>query len=317
LFSESRPIFRFSHSLKYCSDDSFHNYLGKNLIFNPDTEMLLRKWLNKPKCELTLTHWKMEVDHHAEQFPGEITRLRAKKIIVTGKSFEGVIQGFIKIKAYLHEELTLRNLSAKCFWQNSKFLDHRQDMLEQLYPQLKIKPRVVLVNVYLPPTVEGVLFIENLDSYHQAIQGIPEAAKNLALVYSAGFKLSAQRIRDKKGVSLHFHHVSHVQRQFTVWWHTSIIGSDTEWPVYFWGDLDYAGMEILKNLKQRFINMSAWQPGYQPMLQLLLDGEGHTPEMTGKQKQEDKGDTGCQYADTQLTPVMRETGCFVDQECVT
>ncbi|MBT4075489.1 MAG: hypothetical protein HOE78_02800, partial [Gammaproteobacteria bacterium] len=29
-------------------------------------------------------------------------------------------------------------------------------------------------------------------------------------------------------------------------------------PVWFWGDLDYSGMAILKVLRQRFENVQAW-----------------------------------------------------------
>ena len=52
------------------------------------------------------------------------------------------------------------------------------------------------------------------------------------------------------------------------------------------------------------------------MLELLLDGKGHTPEETGKQEQKDQGITGSIYADEILLPALRNCGRFIDQEWV-
>lgn len=83
---------------------------------------------------------------------------------------------------------------------------------------------------------------------------------------------------------------------------------------HFWGDLDYAGMGILKALRNSLPNLQAWQPGYQPMLEILENGGGHTPEQAGKIGQNDPGETGCGYSDFSLLPSLRKQGRFVDQE---
>ena len=142
---------------------------------------------------------------------------------------------------------------------------------------------------------------------------MPAIVDGMALVYSAGFKASAQRIRDLEGVSLHFSEYSCQQNseEFRQWW---IANGDTQWPVYFWGDLDYSGMGILANLKHRFENITAWQAGYQPMLELLLTGAGHDATTTGKQQQIDPKKTGCSFADSKLLPVLRKYRRFIDQE---
>jgi len=317
LFDEETPIFRFKACKKRDPFDPV--YLNARINFNPQSEVILRKWLNRPVVESALLQWKNLVNKYAPLFPGDVSRLSARKISVTGKKYEDVINGFVEIKQYINDELTLRNLSAKCFWQDSKFLDAKEELIRQLYPQIKIKLRAVLVNVFLPQNIKGVLFIENQDSYNQAVQGIPDKAQNLALVYSSGFKLSAQRSRQAKGVSLHFHCESdnNMKQQFITWWHdTRSAEIENDWAVYFWGDLDYAGMDILGTLKQRFNAIQAWQEGYRPMLEVLVNGGGHAPESTGKQEQKDAGETGCEYADKQLLPVLRETGRCVDQEVV-
>ena len=85
-------------------------------------------------------------------------------------------------------------------------------------------------------------------------------------------------------------------------------------PVYFWGDLDFAGMSILKGLRLSLPTLRAWEPGYQPLLELLESGGGHSVEQAAKQGQSDPGTSGCSYADQVLLPALRTHRRFVDQE---
>lgn len=313
LFDGEFPIFSFKKHNKLNHLDPI--YTNGRIRFNFESENLLRQWLNRPVSESELEQWKNLVEENKKEFTGDSSRLSARKIAVKGKSSEDIINGFIEIKEYLSDELTLRNLSARCFWQDSKFLDNREELITQLYPQLNIKFRPVLVSVYLPENIEGILFIENQDSYTQGVMGIPQTLKKYALVYSAGFKLSAQRIREKEGVSLHFHAGSNSMMKdlFIKNWYTADMHS---WPIYFWGDLDFSGMDILANLKRRFNSIVAWKEGYELMLDLLLSGKGHSPEETGKEAQRAVELTGCVYADKKLLPALRRYGRYVDQEWV-
>lgn len=319
LFSGDAQVFRFKKNKNNNSED--YEFIDARILFLPQAEAMLRLWLDRPAVESEQQIWKRLVNEYAQHFPGDSSRLSARKIDVVGKTFEDVLDGFVKLKQFLKNELTLRNLSAQCFWQDSKFLDSREEIITTLYPQLKIKARAVLVSVYLPKNIQGILFIENQDSYNQAIEGIPKAVENLALVYSSGFKLSAQRIRQPEGVSLHLHHKSEKQlnTQFIEWWFQSeddLAESINRWPVYFWGDLDFSGMDILFNLKLRFETVQAWQAGYQPMLEILLKGQGHKPEATSKLGQKNISHTGCDYADSKLLPALLELNRFVDQEVI-
>ena len=85
-------------------------------------------------------------------------------------------------------------------------------------------------------------------------------------------------------------------------------------PVRFFGDLDFAGMQILGSLREVFAQAEAWRPGYAKLATVLSAGDGHTPEAAGKGRQGDPGITGCAYADGVLLPLMRQSGRFVDQE---
>lgn len=85
-------------------------------------------------------------------------------------------------------------------------------------------------------------------------------------------------------------------------------------PVYFFGDLDHAGMQILASLREVFPQASAWRPGYVQLVSLLAAGAGHPPELAAKAQQTDPGRTGCAYADDELLPLLRSQGRFIDQE---
>ncbi len=96
-----------------------------------------------------------------------------------------------------------------------------------------------------------MLFIENQDSYIQALAGVPEEVNYLTVVYASGFRGSAERVRMSNGVSLYYHGTwnDSLKYQFESWWYGK---SASTWPIWFWGDLDYSGMAILKALRRIF-----------------------------------------------------------------
>jgi hypothetical protein len=85
-------------------------------------------------------------------------------------------------------------------------------------------------------------------------------------------------------------------------------------PVFFFGDLDYAGMQILGSLRTVFPGAAAWRPGYERLADVLMQGGGHAPAQAAKELQTDPGNTGCAFADGELLPLIRRHGRFVDQE---
>lgn len=84
--------------------------------------------------------------------------------------------------------------------------------------------------------------------------------------------------------------------------------------LYFWGDLDFSGLSILKSLRELFPELTAWKSGYSPMLDVIE--QGHLPKYSKKQNQKVLRSTGCQYADEVLVPAILKYGKFVDQEMV-
>lgn len=279
---------------------------GARLAFTLDCEDRLRAWLDRAATAPAMETWRRAVRRHAAAFPGGCAPLLQRRITLAGRDAEEVVAAIASL-GRLRGPLTLRQLSAYAFWGNSKVLDERGDLVAALFPALAIAERPIVVAVHLPPSPRGVLFIENQDTYTAATRGLPAAARDFALVYAAGFRGTAQRIRHRSGALLHFAGAIDARADFEQWWFDDgpLVGS-----CYFWGDLDFPGMQILKTLRQRFNDVTAWQPGYAPMLAALRTGSGYR---SGAADPQDLAPTGCPYADGVLLPAIRASG-QVDQE---
>jgi hypothetical protein len=286
---------------------------GARLAFPPQAEATLREWLQRPSETPAIQAWREAVEAEAAKgtFPGDIEPLLKRRITIPGISDAEVVAAFASI-GEIKTPFTLRQLSARHFNGDSKRLDEREPLLHALFPDLQLQPRPLLINVYLPPICNGVLFIENQDSYTLACEGRPHEAKGLALVYAAGFRGTAERLRQRDGVRLHYAGEGQSQWQIPLenWWFEQ---TEPPGPLAFWGDLDFAGMAILAALRQRFGNVTAWQPGYRPLLEQLRNHGGHALEAADKQNQTDPGTTGCDIADRELLPAIRTHG-GIDQE---
>lgn len=232
------------------------------------------------------------------------------------RAMSEVVARLNELRALKDESLLLREISSKLFWGMSKVLDKRQGMVAALLEldECPFPEAPVQLQVFLPPVgFRGVLFIENLTTYDQAVRSTSAAFDSLALVYASGFKGSAQRLRTPEGCSLFFSDRGGDTRDLRDGFKAWLFGKGTQ-PAHFWGDLDWSGLRILAAMRSSFPGLTAWQPGYGPMLLALQAGQGHSPEASEKKGQRALSDTGCAYADGHLVPALRETSRFVDQE---
>jgi hypothetical protein len=240
-----------------------------------------------------------------------------QKLEINGKTAEEIVERLNLLPVLIDEPLLLREVSAQLFWGQSKVLDNRQSLVAAIlnvdecpFPESPIQLQVFLPN----GDFSGVLFIENLVSFERAVRQATEHFSCLALVFASGFKGSAKRLRSPMGASVYFAGHGNLaelsSQRFLAWLFTG----NVKVPVWFWGDLDYAGMQILKSLRNSFDELEAWQPGYQPMLDVLLAGNGHAPDAAKKINQKSVDITGSSYADRYLLPAMISTGKFLDQE---
>ncbi len=224
--------------------------------------------------------------------------------------------------------MALREASARAFQGRSKVLDHREELLRLLgsAPGQFVEAPIQLL---LAPPVDAadggagafkdVLFIENLVTFeHMADARAPAWAESL-LVFAAGFRGSARRLRTRAGCRLYLRaRASEATLPAIEGWlfepAGDVRGGLAVTRVYFFGDLDHAGMQILASLREVFPLASAWRPGYAQLASLLAVGGGHPPELAAKAQQMDPGRTGCGYAVDELLPLLRSLGRFIDQE---
>lgn len=275
-------------------------YENAQLRLRPDVESRLREWLDVPREDPDLAAWRQAV---VEAF-GPDHPLQSSPIRVPGRAAREVVAALQQLSASYSEGLTLRELSARHFWGDSKFLEGREDWLLNIVGMelSGIVPRPLLLTTYAPAGFTRLLFIENQDTFAQASRCQPA---DVALIYTGGFRASAGRLT--KAALFSFLPGSSPEDFLHRWQEPTL-------PAYFWGDLDFSGMGILASLRLSIPQLEAWRPAYELMLQHLLDGGGHTPGQSGKELQRDPGSTGCAYADTQLLPALREICRFVDQE---
>lgn len=278
-----------------------------------EAEETVRTWLDRPAFDPRQHLWNSALAPHLSGFEDGGEALRREVLRFPGRSYEQLAAAFARVPEALKQRpMTLRQLSAHCFWGASKFLDRREPLLVATFPSLasRIRARPLLLSVYLPDTLEQILFVENQDTYLGLVAQAPD---KLGLVYLAGFRGAALRVREAgQAVFSYVNAVSpQVRASFAEFW----LGH-AQLPCFFWGDLDFAGMAILASLKQVFPGVEAWQPGYQPMVELLRQGGGHSAVGGEKEKQYHPGSTRCPYADYVLIPAIEEQLAFVDQEAI-
>ena len=278
-----------------------------------EAEERVRLWLERPAFDPRQHLWDTALARYLHVFEDGGDALSREVLRFPGRTYEQLAAAFATIPAALEQQpMTLRQLSARCFWGASKFLDRKELLLLATFPSIagRLLSRPLLLSVYLPANFEEILFVENQDSYLGLVTLAPPRT---GLIYLAGFRGAALRVREAgQAVFSYVNIVSREERErFTAFW----VG-EKQMPSFFWGDLDFAGMAILAALKQVFPGVEAWQPGYQPMLDILHLGRGHSAVGGDKEKQYHPGSTQCPYADYVLIPAMEEQLAFVDQEAI-
>lgn len=281
-----------------------------DLLF--EAEGVVREWLQRPGFDPQYHLWSHALEKHRDVFEDEGDALKQNVLQFAGRSYNQLAAAFASVADALQEPLTLRQLSARCFWGDSKFLDPLENVIRATYPSLfhNLLPRPVLLPIYLPSELESILFVENQDTFLAMVQrGFP----GLALVNMGGFRGTALRVR-QPGQAF-FSYVgtpdTAVRRQFEHFW----LGHNPL-STYFWGDLDYAGLRILAALNVVFPGTRSWEAGYRPMLASLEGDAGHSSGAARKEKQVKPGVIGCDYADYVLLPAVERHQSFVDQEVV-
>lgn len=288
------------------------------IILTAEGEEVIREALDRPAGQVSWrAEWLAAVNEYFTLPEARLSGIQQHPIRVPGRSNREVLEQLVGLTK-LEPTLYLREASAAAFWGISKLLDARRGAITQLVGNPNAFPeKPVLINVHTPgPAWESVLFIENETTYHSAVKnrlpGVDPA--RLAVVWVSGFMGAARRLRTSEGVSMHVSLMSHpegIERLVSAW--TDITSALETW---FFGDLDFAAVEILRALREIFPGTRAWEPGYRVLLERAKRGESHGPDEDARKGEQPTfaGETGCHFTDTRLLPFLNRCTRYVDQE---
>lgn len=284
-------------------------------------ETAVRAAIGRPeRVRSSVECWRDAVSAHLNASDDVKQAVSGFCIDMPDRSMVEVVQQLNRLPELAQQPMLLREASARLFWGMSKVLDKRQGLVSAVLggAECPFPESPVQMQVFLPADdFESVLFIENQMSFEQATRSTSGAFKGQALVFASGFKGSARRLRGQASVyySQRGELASQARARFELW----LAGDGPSFgdAVHFWGDLDWSGMRILCTMRGSFPDLTAWQPGYRPMRDALLRGDGHSPEAADKSGQVPLTETGCAFADSQLLPAMVACRKFVDHEVFT
>lgn len=289
-------------------------YDGAWVYLKLEKAPLLRQWLGRTLVDEERMALQDALFAAAGSFADRGRALSQANLKVPGRSPQEIVDAFVSVRDRISDVYTLRELSATCFWGDSKFLDDKQDMLQKLFPDClrQLRERPLFLQVHLPVDFTGILIIENQDTYLRACLGQLSDAHTMAVVFGSGFKVASQAIRQRDKV--HFFFSQTTDAYTTERFESAWFDGDVTLPLCFFGDLDWSGMGILQALRQQFPALTAWRPGYDRLRRYLERGGGHLPQQAKKTGQAFIAATGCAYADRVLLPTLIRHARFVDQE---
>ncbi len=318
-FSDRKP------RLELCDFDALAAWAG----YTPQAQRWRQQW----RTHLA-AHWAA----HPEEAPVDPAAVldhlaRSPLVPMEGLPLEEATRSLSTLTALCRSgrPIAVREASARAFQGRSKLLDHREELLRLLgcVPgqfteapiQLLLAPPSSATHDGRASAFNDVLFVENLVTFEHMADVRSSAWMGSLLVYAAGFRGSARRLRSRAGCRLYLRTPASAASLPAIesWLFEPLVDERSGVPVppvYFFGDLDHAGMQILASLREVFPDASAWRPGYMQLASLLAAGAGHLPELAAKAQQTDPGRTGCAYADDALLPLLRSHGRFIDQEAV-
>lgn len=295
--------------------NQFRAWTDKNakLKFNPEKETFLRDFYCRA---INNNLWEVAIDNCDVTFENELKAILLKRPIrIEGKSDAEVINRFASWSVNIPKNSSAREESARCFWGISKVFDKREDICE--YFNFTLLPIILLMHSN-SNEIKQILFIENLETFHQATKSSNSIFNGLLIVYASGYKASAKRVRKENGSSVFFTEnclLSNEAKQNILDW--LYLKNEKAIEVFFWGDLDYEGMGILDALREQFENIKVWYKGYLPMIEALENNFGHSPYMAGKEKQREVNITLREdNAERAIKELLLSSKAFIDQEFV-
>jgi len=290
------------------------------LVFQPDAEAQVRQWLDRPRVRPDQSAWNNALSEVVDQF-ADPSLIQTNPFPALNRSPKDILSRLLLIPTLLRRnKATSYQISAELFWGQSKLLRDKEDWLTKLLglPETAFLPRPLLVEVSFPAKpVNGVLIIENLDSYVAAVDGYWPTGNDLLLIYSQGFKLCAKSIRQAERIRFHVHNQrapsQSLLQDFKHFWFEN--SDNRNWPIYAITDMDRDGLRIFSYLKREFPHLEPWKPGYKAMLDAVKNQNYHHPDEAGKTEQRPVDSSGSDWIDQHVLPLVLEDK-FVDEEII-
>lgn len=291
-----------------------------SLVFQPEAETMVRQWLERPRVRPDQSAWLQALSEVVDKF-ADPSLIQNNPFPNLNKSPQEILSRLLLIPTLLTRgKASAYQISAELFWGHSKLLRDKEEWLTQLLglPESAFIIRPLVVEVSFPQKpANGILIIENLDSYVAAIDGLWPTGNDLILVYGQGFKLCAKSIRQADRVRFHVHGNNAINEKMMqdfqrYWLHDS---DSRNWPIYAVTDLDWSGIRIFRYLKQQFPLLQAWKPGYKAMLDEARNNNCHSAAEADKSGQNAVDSSGSEWLDQHVLPCLLQDK-FVDQEVI-
>lgn len=292
--------------------ESFKRFSEKKaakLVFNYEYEEDLRNFFNRP---VFVDKW-LDTVNKTNNIEDLKELLLRNKIGIFSKTEEEILEKLITLLTSNNHNKSVRHISSKYFWGLSKVLDNKSEIIDYCF----LKPSPIILHIKsFSKEFKNILFIENLDTYSQILDSKNSIFNDYLIIYSSGFKVAAKRLRNTCGSKLFFEEncsLDNIGRKiFKDWLYNN---TQSELNVYFWGDMDYSGINIFNTIKNIFPELQIWKPGYDKLLNAIKINDSHKPEESDKEAQFEPSLVGEQYIDEILIPLLKKKR-FVDQEYV-
>ncbi len=293
-------------------------WLNYQVIFNNEAEACVRDWLDRPQENPRQKAWQQALSAHPHAFVDR--ELLNKPVLQSyGYSDQDLFDRLTRIPALLHQypNSTCYQISSYLFDAHSKVLAGKEAWLERLFgwEEGTIRRRPLLLDVSFPQadrTPDGILLLENKDSYLAAASGEWAGVDSYFIVYTEGFKAATPRIRAPDNYQIQVmaeNYDTDRCRLFKQVWQGNM-----QLPMYIFGDLDLSGMQIVAGLKRIFPQLLPWRPGYQCLIEQCRQGIGHTAEHAGKINSTELKSTGIPWLDDNALNILKSGAAMVDQE---
>lgn len=271
-----------------------------NLDFENQCRQILNKHITNYKLDWILAIEKSNLDNKIKEALKIVTPIE-----IENKNANEIIERIFQYLLLKRGNDYVREASAYIFWGASKILDFRED----IWNILRIKQHPIQILSYCGTQEKNILFIENKQTF-ESLQKIEIIRKKYILIYLSGFMGTASRLNSKEYRSIYLKYSDECNFEIDL---NEILDSNN-YSKFFWGDLDYEGINIFIALRKVFNDVQLWIDGYELMANKLLANEGHKAELVKKENQKYPSNlTNIDYIDNYLLSLMSENG-FYDQE---